>query len=50
MDAIFGEAASISPEFRRIFVIHTTPGATQPIVSTIVDTTVAAPPAAPAAN
>lgn len=38
------------PEFRRIFVIHTTPGATQPIVSTIVDTTVAAPPAAPAAN
>lgn len=33
------------PEYRRIFIIHTTPGATQPIVSTIVDTTVAVPAA-----
>lgn len=30
-------------EFRRIFIIHTTPGSNQPFVATIVDTAVAAP-------
>lgn len=34
-------------EFRRIFIIHTTPGSNQPFVATIVDTAVAAPPVAP---
>lgn len=33
-------------EFRRIFIIHVTPGSTQPIVSTVVDTAPAAAPAA----
>jgi len=31
-------------EFRRIFIVHLTPGATFPIVTTIVDT---APPVVP---
>lgn len=34
-------------EFRRIFIIHTTPGSNQPFVATIVDTAVAAPPVVP---
>lgn len=32
-------------EFRRVFIIHTTPGSTQPFVATIVDTAAAAPAA-----
>jgi hypothetical protein len=31
-------------EFRRIFIIHVTPGSTQPAVTTIIDTTPLAPP------
>lgn len=34
-------------QFRRIFIIHTTPGSTQPFVSTIVDTAVEPQAAAP---
>ena len=39
-------------EFRRIFIVHVTPGATQPFVTTVIDTTPltplpSAPPAAP---
>jgi len=32
--------------FRRVFIIHLTPGAVQPVVTTIVDTTPATPPRA----
>ena len=34
-------------EFRRLFIVHVTPGSTQPFVTTIVDTTAAATPAQP---